>query len=203
MIESRFLFYPQRRLDESRRFFFRSREEDEEDEEEEDDDDDEDDDDPEDDDDDPDDDVYAPDVLELALPLSLPDELELDELDELGDLRLFLFFFPNAALNRRSIASPSGTSSPSKLLARKLLFQPRISQPRARARASHVRLPAFARALVGPLPRTKTALTPRRRRRRAARAARVPRALIPVQNERHRARLRGDGRARGRRESEK
>ena len=111
MIESRFLFYPQRRLDESRRFFFRSREEDEEDEEE-DDDDDEDDDDPEDDDDDPDDDVYAPDVLELALPLSLPDELELDELDELGDLRLFLFFFPNAALNRRSIASPSGTSSP-------------------------------------------------------------------------------------------
>ena len=77
-----------------------------------DDDDDEDDDDPEDDDDDPDDDVYDPDVLELALPLSLPDELELDELDELGDLRLFLFFFPNAALNRRSIASPSGTSSP-------------------------------------------------------------------------------------------
>ena len=112
MIESRFLFYPQRRLDESRRFFFRSREEDEEDEEDEDDEDDEDDDDLDDDDDDPDDDVYDPDVLELALPLSLPDELELDELDELGDLRLFLFFFPNAALNRRSIASPSGTSSP-------------------------------------------------------------------------------------------
>ena len=110
-IESRFLFYPQRRLDESRRCFFRSREEDEEDEEDEDDEDDEDDGDPEDDDDDPDDDVYDPDVLELALPLSLPDELELDELDELGDLRLF-FFFPNAALNRRSIASPSGTSSP-------------------------------------------------------------------------------------------
>ena len=108
MIESRFLFYPQRRLDESRRFFFRSREEDEE---EEDDDDDDDDDDPDDDDDDPDDDVYDPDVLELSLPLSLPDELELDELDELGDLRPF-FFFPNAALNRRSIASPSGTSSP-------------------------------------------------------------------------------------------
>ena len=108
MIESRFLFYPQRRLDESRRFFFRSREEDEEEEEEDDDDDD---DDPDDDDDDPDDDVYDPDVLELSLPLSLPDELELDELDELGDLRLF-FFFPNAALNRRSIASPSGTSSP-------------------------------------------------------------------------------------------
>ena len=108
MIESRFLFYPQRRLDESRRFFFRSREEDEE---EDDDDDDEDDDDPDDDDDDPDDDVYDPDVLELSLPLSLPDELELDELGELGDLRLF-FFFPNAALNRRSIASPSGTSSP-------------------------------------------------------------------------------------------
>ena len=107
MIESRFLFYPQRRLDESRRFFFRSREEDEEEEEEEDDDDD----DPDDDDDDPDDDVYDLDVLELSLPLSLPDELELDELDELGDLRLF-FFFPNAALNRRSIASPSGTSSP-------------------------------------------------------------------------------------------
>ena len=106
MIESRFLFYPQRRLDESRRFFFRSREEEEEEEEEE-----EDDDDPDDDDDDPDDDVYDPDVLELSLPLSLPDELELDELDELGDLRLF-FFFPNAALNRRSIASPSGTSSP-------------------------------------------------------------------------------------------
>ena len=104
MIESRFLFYPQRRLDESRRFFFRSREE----EDDEDDDEDDDDDDPDDpDDDDPDD----PDVLELSLPLSLPDELELDELVELGDLRLF-FFFPNAALNRRSIASPSGTSSP-------------------------------------------------------------------------------------------
>ena len=40
MIESRFLFYPQRRLDESRRFFFRSREEDEEDEDDEDDEDD-------------------------------------------------------------------------------------------------------------------------------------------------------------------
>jgi hypothetical protein len=106
MIESRFLFYPQRRLDESRRFFFRSREE--EDDEDDDEDDDDDDDDPDDpDDDDPDD----PDVLELSLPLSLPDELELDELGELGDLRL-LFFFPNAALNRRSIASPSGTSSP-------------------------------------------------------------------------------------------
>ena len=104
MIESRFLFYPQRRLDESRRFFFRSREEEDD---EDDDDDDDDDDDPDDDPDDPDDDVYDPDVLEL----SLPDELELDELGELGDLRLF-FFFPNAALNRRSIASPSGTSSP-------------------------------------------------------------------------------------------
>ena len=111
MIESRFLFYPQRRLDESRRFFFRSREEEEEEEDDDDDDDpDDDDEDPDDDDDDPDDDV-DPDVLELSLPLSLPDELELDELDELGDLRLF-FFFPNAALNRRSIASPSGTSSP-------------------------------------------------------------------------------------------
>jgi len=104
-IESLFLFYPRRRLDE----FFRSREEDE----------------------DEDeleleplpldelDDEYDPDVLELPLSdgLSLPDELdELDELelDELGDLRLFFFFFffPNAAFNRRSIASPSGTSSP-------------------------------------------------------------------------------------------
>lgn len=107
MIELGFLFYPQRRLDESRRFFFRSREEDE--------------------DEDEDeleplpldelDDEYDPDVLELplsdelSLPLSLPDEL--DELElELGDLRLFFFFFPNAAFNRRSIASPSGTSSP-------------------------------------------------------------------------------------------